>query len=317
MILTIANISSSIKKDEFDRVVAAIQKQVSDHFQQEWSKSATLKTTALTIGPHAAPVQGNQQAIIYVGDQSQDPTTGVDSALGYHGRNYSKIPYGFVYLDVVAAYGERWSTTLSHEVLELLEDPTAVKVVTGPAPGHPQDSVYYDLEVCDPTQGDAYDIDGVPVSNFVGRAYFGQPGGTGKTNFLDLPLDPFGVRPKGYFQFEDGTHVYQVNGERVTQSMLAAKQLMGKVRRNARRAARIQRDVAVSVGGTTGTSGSAVTGTVTVHFDNAPLVGASSSQLLKAVKRDVDVGISGTTGTSGSSVTGNVTIHLDRVPLAV
>src|SRR5947207_15698098 len=162
MILTIANISAKLTAQDFKPVVAAISKQVSDHFQPEWGKSAQLKTTALTIGPNAAPIDAAHGAIIYVGDDSQDPTTGVKNALGYHGRNHAKIPYGFVYLDVCAKYGEQWSATLSHEVLELLEDPTAVKVVSGPAPNNPDVFVYYDLEVCDPTQGDSYDIDGVP-----------------------------------------------------------------------------------------------------------------------------------------------------------
>lgn len=271
MNLTIANISSTLSRQDITKAVAAIGHQVSEHFQPEWGKSAQLATTALTIAPHATPIEGNHHAIIYVGDSSQDPTTGVENALGYHSRNHARIPYGFIYLDICKRYGELWTVTLSHEVLELLEDPTAAKVVTGPAPNNPQASVYYDLEVCDPTQGDTYDIDGVAVSNFVGRAYFGQYGGSGKTNYLDLQLDPFGVRPKGYFQFEDGTQVYQVNGDRVTQSMIEAKRLMGKARRNARRAARIHRDVAVSVSGTTGTSGTSITGTVTIHLDRVPV----------------------------------------------
>jgi hypothetical protein len=316
MILTIANISSTIAMPDFERVVAAIGKQVSQHFQPEWGKAATLKTVALTVGPRAAPIDKNSGAIIYVGDDSQDPTTGVENALGYHGRNHARVPYGFVYLDICAQYGDPWSSTLSHEVLELLEDPTAIKVVTGPAPDDPQVPVYYDLEVCDPTQGDSYEIDGVVVSNFVGRAYFGQRGGSGKTNYLDLQLEPFGVRPKGYFQFEDGQNVYQVNGEKITQSAIEARREMGKARRNARRAARIQRDFNVSVGVTTGSAGTSVGVTGGVHFDRIPPRGGPVVVRAGRVQRDVGVSVTGTTGTSGSSVSGTITIHLDRAPLA-
>ena len=45
-------------------------------------------------------------------------------------------------------YGEVWTSTLSHEVLELLGDPTAVMTVTGLAPKGASGSVHYDLEVC-------------------------------------------------------------------------------------------------------------------------------------------------------------------------
>ena len=129
---------------------------------------------------------------------------------------------------------------MSHEVLELLADPDATMTVTGPAPrgrGH----VHYDLEVCDPTQGDSYQIDNVSVSNFVGRSYFGLKNGNGKSNYLGLPLNPFGVRPKGYFQYEDGTgRTHQIMGEEVTPGQRAAKQRMGKLRRNRRREDRIE-----------------------------------------------------------------------------
>jgi hypothetical protein len=164
---------------------------------------------------------------------------GVSGALGYHSDNYANIPYGFVYLDICAEYGEVWSCTLSHEVLELLADPTAVMTVTGPDPSGAAGSVYYDLEVCDPTQGDTYTIDSVVVSNFVGRSYFGLMGGNGSSNYLNLDLAAFGVRPGGYFQYEDSTGAHQIQGKLVTQSHLAAKALMKEGRRNARRQARI------------------------------------------------------------------------------
>ena len=169
------------------------------------------------------------------------PPTGVSGALGYHSRNHGDIPYGFVYLDICAEYGEVWPCTLSHEVLELPGDPSAVLTVNGPAPAGVSGNVYYDLEVCDPTQGDTYTIDNVVVSNFVGRSYFGMAGGSGNSNYLNLPLVPFGVRPKGYFQYEDGGGTHQIQGELVTARQLAAKEKMGIGRRNWRRADRLKR----------------------------------------------------------------------------
>jgi hypothetical protein len=237
MRLTIANISKSVSAADFRAAVTAIRRQVNEDFGPEWSVTATLRGTSLSLASKA-PIQGKHDAILYLGDSAEDPTTGVTGALGYHSVNHKDVPYGFVYLDICAEYGEAWTTTLSHEVLELLADPTAVLTVTGPAPKG-KGSVYYDLEVCDPTQGDSYEVDGVVVSNFVGKHYFGLVGGSGQTNFLGLALNPLGVRPNGYFQYEDKAGTHQIQGESISERQLAARARMKLVRRNARRAARL------------------------------------------------------------------------------
>ena len=240
MHLTIANVSKTIPTADFQAAVRAIARQVKEDFAPEWDITATLSgvTTNLKDGK-LAPVEGRRSAIIYVGDSTEDPTTGVTGALGYHADNHRNVPYGFIYLDICKEAGENWTITLSHEVLELLGDPTAATTISGPAPhGHTHSgAVYYDLEVCDPTQGDSYVIDNVHVSNFVGKAYFKLAGGTGKTNFLDLDLKPFGVRPMGYFQFEDNTGGHQVEGQDVARALALKKTRMAKVRRNSRREA--------------------------------------------------------------------------------
>ncbi len=248
MKLTIANVSTSIDDDTLKTAVAAIARQVSEHFQPEWGAGATITPVRMALGDGQAPVDTPTETIIYLGGSSQDPTTGVDGAYGYHSENYGHIPYGFVYLDICEKYGETWTCTLSHEVLELLADPTAVLTVAaaGPADSPAADkSVYYDLEVCDPTQGDTYPIDGVVVSNFVTRAYFGMAGGaTANTNYLNLTLASFGVRPGGYFQYEVDNTTQQVNGSRVDEKRLAARRILGRYRRNGRRAAALGRRAA-------------------------------------------------------------------------
>jgi hypothetical protein len=242
MRLTVANVSRSLAQADFDSAVAAIARQVHEDFSPEWGVSATLRSTALKLGRGHVSLNKNVDAVIYVGDEVEDPTTGVENAYGYHSTNHKGTPYGFVYLDVCAAYHEEWTSTLSHEVLELLADPTAVLIVAGPDPNGSGDSVNYDLEVCDPTQGDSYVIDSVEVSNFVTKAYFKMAGGkTKETNHLGLSLEPFGVRSGGYFQYEDGAGAHQVDGERVKAERPerdAARKKMAMGRRNNRRANR-------------------------------------------------------------------------------
>jgi len=247
MKLTLANVSSGVSQKDFGAAVTAIGKQVTQHFKPEWGVGAALKPIALSLGLKKAPIQKDADAIIYLGDSSNDSTTGVKGALGYHDTNNKRIPYGFVYLDICKQSKELWTTVLSHEVLELLGDPDAVLTVSGPRPKHASGpkpkliagTVYYDLEVCDPTQGDHYDIDRVAVSNFVGKRYFGMSGGSGKTNHLGLPLRPFGVRPNGYLQFEQGSRGHQIWGPSVTPAQKRAKKKTQAIRRNGRRIARL------------------------------------------------------------------------------
>jgi hypothetical protein len=238
MNLTIANISTQVSAADLQAAVSAIGRQVAQHFQPEWGVTATLKGVALSLAGRPAPIDGQHDAILYLGDSAEDPTTGVENALGYHATNHADVPYGFVYLDICQKYGENWTTTLSHEVLELVADPNATMTVAGPSPRGSHSHVHYDLEVCDPTQGDTYQIDGITVSNFVGKAYFRLTGGSGRTDYLDLALAPFGVRPAGYLQYEDGRGAHQIYGQKVTEAQKAAKKLMKMGRRNARRAER-------------------------------------------------------------------------------
>lgn len=243
MRLTVVNATTCIDPSEFQKVVRAIARQVSADFQPEWGVSATLVGVSDTQGERLSSIQGSREAIIYVCESADDARLGSQQGRGFHAKTHEGVPFGFVYLDVCCHYGEHWSCTLSHEVLELIADPTVSLLVKGPVPKQDQvqskvpvkEYVYYDLEVCDPTQGDSYLIDGVQVSNFVCRHFFGLAGGSGKTNFLDLELEPFGVRPGGYLQYEVDGGVFQVSGSSVSSAMREAKKRMGATRRVARR----------------------------------------------------------------------------------
>ena len=65
-----------------------------------------------------------------------------------------------------------------------------------------------------------------------------MPGGSRATNFAQLALDPLGLRPGGYLQYEDERGAHQINGSKVTAAHIEARRLLGDYRRNARRAAR-------------------------------------------------------------------------------
>jgi hypothetical protein len=240
MNLTIANISSSIKQTDFEGVVKAIQTQIDNDFSPEWGGPHKLQSTSLDIANSPAPVDGETQAIIYVGESSSDPTTGIEQCLGYHFENHHDIPYGFIYLDVIQMYKQTWTVTLSHEALELLADPSADSYVPGPDPSGSNDLVQYCREVCDPVQGDTYLVEGVAVSNFVTKKWFDLANTSAFTNFTKLDLDPLTARPTGYFQYYKDNTLEEKDGPEFSAMRNAGidqgRKKMSDGRRNNRRA---------------------------------------------------------------------------------
>lgn len=237
--ITIALLTPAITDAELRKVVDAITVQINQHFAPEWKHTALLSVTRPKLTAGKAPIHAATDAVIYIGETHTDPNTGAQFVQGYHDKNIAKKAYGFVYLDVCALYKEHWSVTLSHEVLELLADPTAIMTVDDGRPdGRP--GARYALEVCDPTQGDHYDINGVSVCNFVTRQFFGAPGASPDMNYLKLPQDELSPRPKGYIQYSDASGVHQLWGKSVSSTQKAARQQLGTYRRNGRRAARME-----------------------------------------------------------------------------
>jgi len=90
--LVIANLSSGIDDPTFAAAVAAIGTQVSRDFQPAWGIAATVRAARLALGGAQANINGAADAIVYVGDTSSDPTTGVSGAYGYHSRTTATCP---------------------------------------------------------------------------------------------------------------------------------------------------------------------------------------------------------------------------------
>jgi hypothetical protein len=233
--LYIANLSTELDSTSLANVLAAIQTQVWQDFHPEWGRGDTLTVVKASLDAKKKALIDDQEApIIYLGDKSQDQQGGGANVHGYHRTNHGKVAYGFVYLDVCKAANEHWSITLSHEVLELLANPKvdAHRKGPDPRPGKPPGAtVDYRLEICDPTQSDTYKIGDVAVANFVSRRYYGENGPWAWTNQRKLPLEPFGVRPRGYTIYDHATGFNQIDGKRVTRGRLTARAMLATYRR--------------------------------------------------------------------------------------
>lgn len=204
MIISIINRSKYLSDEEVQRTIRAINRQVTEDFEPYWSFGAKLRLEgAVGKKPNKetlADLRGD--AILYLWDKAD-----IEGALGYHDINFRGIPYGFVFMDLCKEMGEKWTATLSHEALELVGDPQSNLLVQGPHPTRPKHEVFHWFEMCDAVQSDEYEIDGIPVSNFVLPQYFtvGEQEGS-RNDFLGRlhrgsGLQSFGVRPGGYIGF--------------------------------------------------------------------------------------------------------------------
>ncbi|EHP44359.1 hypothetical protein OR16_03822 [Cupriavidus basilensis OR16] len=183
------------------RVVRAINRQIAEDFEPYWAFGGRLRVEG-PAGPKADLQQLKEMrgdAIIYVLDSAAS-----DDALGFHDLNPSGVPYGFVFLDLCKMLGDDWSTTLSHEALELIGDPQCNLLVQGPNPEASDRIVYHFFEMCDAVQCQNYEIDGVSVSNFVLPHYFTEGEEVGARNdFCGTALRSFCVNPGGYIGYFD------------------------------------------------------------------------------------------------------------------
>jgi hypothetical protein len=97
------------------------------------------------------------------------------SAIGYHFPD-NGYPHLVVFAANGISLGIPWTMTLSHELLEALVDPSGTE--TRPRQGVGYTDEYYELEICDPVQAQAYPIsdrktgDTHWVSNFVTPMWF-------------------------------------------------------------------------------------------------------------------------------------------------
>lgn len=99
---------------------------------------------------------------------------------GWHGIDGRGRPFAYV------LYQTGWTTTMSHELLEMLLNPYGRNTSAG-----------YQREICDPVQSATYTVAGVTVSDFVTPAWF-RPGSSGPWDALRLLSGPGQMTAQGF-----------------------------------------------------------------------------------------------------------------------
>lgn len=197
--ISVINFSPALTDQDVQEAIRALNRQVTEDFAPVWGSAHSLRLHAPSFDPAhpdslaEEPVRG--EGVIYLVEEPSLP-----GALGYHDRNTRAVPVGFVFI----LNPSDWTVTLSHEVLELILDPTANIFVPGPDPRNPSNIVLHTYEVCDAVERTSYEIDGVRVSNFLTKSYFtiGEETGT-RNDFLGLGVPSFGVTPNSHIAFFD------------------------------------------------------------------------------------------------------------------
>jgi hypothetical protein len=189
----------SLKASELQLAAGALSQQVAMDFAPVWHVAAT-------VGAYEeAPA--NTWAI-RIQAQLDEP-----GALGYHTDLHNQ-PVSYVMLT------DDWTTTVSHELLEMLADPFGNRMHGARLPivggskltrledhykdfglHHASSHVQYLLEVCDPCEATSYEVGGVAVSDFLYPDWYRtNPPVHPHYSLRGLPA-PRAVAPGGYVSF--------------------------------------------------------------------------------------------------------------------
>jgi len=176
--ISVINASTVLNDSDIRPVVQALQEQVTNDFLPAWGVDAEL-----TFVPTGSAPPTSTWWLTFLDDSDQA------GALGYHDLTPDGLPLGKVFAATDLKYGNSWSVTASHELLEMLADPNinlTVFVQNANTTG-----TLFAYEVCDACEADnfGYKIGNVLVSDFVYPAWFED------------------FRAQGSTQFDQGNHI--------------------------------------------------------------------------------------------------------------
>jgi len=182
--------SERAKMADLLRVSAALQKQATRDLAPIWNISATVDAFA-----RLEDVPDGYWPMIIKDDIGMN-------AAGVH-MDKDGQPFALI---SAANKVDDWSLTSSHELLEMLVDPSGDRTVTGDSPKRGQGRVSFLVEVCDPSEDAkfAYTVNGVLVSDFYTPHYFDPMKAPGvRYSFTGKITGPRVVLRGGYLSWKD------------------------------------------------------------------------------------------------------------------
>jgi hypothetical protein len=208
--IAVVNHATAITDADAAAGVAAMQKQVSEDFAPIWSVDAELRLVDRGGLRGSLP---DHWGLVLVDDAAQT------DELGYHELTANGLPLATIQVKRIPR-GHDWTLTASHELLEMLADPTADLAVYS----RPDEATHrvYAREVCDPCAAyeDGYVVEGRQVADFVFPSWFhglpghlAKPDANGRHDERGLITAPLEIRPGGYVGvFDTGTFTWSLLG---------------------------------------------------------------------------------------------------------
>lgn len=193
------------------QLTAALQKCYDKHFLPVWGYPVKLYNTD-------NPKRTDWQ-LIYVNNPSQRK-----GLLGRHELTYRGQPISKIFVETVLAAGEEVSVAASHELFEMVLDPMANLWADK------NKRTQYAYEVCDAVEEESFEVNGLPMSNFVYPAWFEpfeHPRGT-KFDHLGSLTEPFSMTEGGYLiKRVDGKDIVKAFGSTAKKRRFEAEDRTG------------------------------------------------------------------------------------------
>jgi hypothetical protein len=166
---------------DLDDLIAAMQAYIDNFIAPVWGTPATLTRTDDFV-PGA-------WALVFLDDADQA------NALAYHDLTADGLPQSKVFVRTTLANGDLVSVSASHELVEMLVDPAINLMSTGP-----DRTLVYAYESADPVEALNFEVNGIPMSDFVYPAYFEEFHAPRSVRFdqMDAVSKPFEILKGGY-----------------------------------------------------------------------------------------------------------------------
>lgn len=158
--IAIVSNSPSVQLSDVVQIAGAIQRQILEDLSPFWGLSASINAFA-----NIATIPSDYWKVIITDNDIPEDD------FGFHFVDEHGNPFALV------RPTEETSITCSHECLEMLINPRMEKFQLAQSLKADQDSVSFQVEICDPCESKdfGYEIDGVLVSDFVTPIYYGMP----------------------------------------------------------------------------------------------------------------------------------------------
>ena len=178
---------SSLADDEIQKAVNALQTQLHRDFAPAWGIDAEL--TLVSKGSEPEP----KSWWLVIQDEPD-----YAEAVGYHTVTAEGLPLVSISVLNAKRVGFEWTLAASHEILEMLANPSLNLTVFSSKDG--KKGRLYVREICDPVAKLDYKIDGVVVSNFVYPAWFEsfRKRDSATFDYCGQVSAPFERAPSGY-----------------------------------------------------------------------------------------------------------------------